>query len=297
VLGSHYPSLDAADIARDWIRWRPVSREDALRACRYRPVVVVYNVNSRLEAARLDISSRFFSSYGAFLYDNLRYFEHTGTESRKLRAVKFPAREKEEFEPLVAFDENGEEVNLGSPVKKDKKKLPIEFQLVDLDGKPLSGIPYEVVLPDGTASQGKSGADGWIRLKDNIHGGEAQLSLFPNPKHERKNGPGGDKPAFNAKKRTPKEPIVREPETGPEETALPTLGALPSLDDLPKPKIPVEILVVDANGLPMPKTAFSVTFPDGEVGTGQTDSAGRISFPDNTQSGELLLVIDSGAAA
>ncbi|MEO7778063.1 MAG: hypothetical protein ABIY63_11075 [Fibrobacteria bacterium] len=297
MLESHFPSLDAADIARDWIRWRPVSRMDALRACRYRPVVVVYSVNSQLAAARFDISSPFFSNYGTFPYDNLRYYEHTGTESRKLTGPRATAREKVEFEPLVALNEAGEEVNLGSPVKKDKKKLPIEFQLVDLDGKALSGIPFEVVLPDGTASQGKSGADGWIRLKDNIHGGEAQLSLFPNPKHERINGPDGNKPVFNAKKRIPKELIVREPETGLEATALPTLGALPSLDDSPQPKIPVEIQVVDANGLPMPKTAFSVTFPDGEVGTGQTDSAGLISFPDNTQSGELLLVIDPKASA
>ena len=77
-------------------------------------------------------------------------------------------------------------------------------------------------------------------------------------------------------------------------------GLLSDLPDLPTIPRPIEILLVDEQGAPLGDRAFSARFPDGKVETGRSSRAGLIRFPDNTQSGDLLLTLtdpDPGAAA
>ncbi|MBW8888471.1 MAG: hypothetical protein JF616_12005 [Fibrobacteres bacterium] len=174
------------DITRDRVRWLPVDRSEALGACLYRRVAVVHRLHSIEAAEWLRPDSRFFRSDGAFPYDGLRYFVHTGVERRPLQALKVHRPVGEKNEVLETEDEAGDAVNLGSPEKK--KKLPIQFRLLDIDGGSLAGIAYEVALPDGTTTQGKSDSDGWIRLMDNTKSGEAKLKIIPEQAHENKSG-------------------------------------------------------------------------------------------------------------
>ena len=268
-----FSSLDAADIGRDWVQWHPVGRSEALRACMNRPVAVVHRLSGRDVASVLTPNSRFYRSDGAFLYDGLRYFVYTGVGRGKLKALRIGGpTEQEELEPMEALDEAGEAVNLSSPVKKEKKKKPIEFELLDGDGKPMPDLAFEVILPDGTAQKGKTDAEGWIRFPDNIHDGEVQLKVFPKGDHHPSDATrGSGSPSLDE----------HDPELG----LIMDLG----LDAIPHLKIPVEILLTTAKGVPMPNTAFTAEFPDGKVESGHSDPMGMIRFPDNTQMGEMVL--------
>jgi hypothetical protein len=286
------PFLDAHTVTRDRTRWRPIARTEAVRLCRHHPVAVLHRIQSREAAAWLDGDPRFFKSDGPYLYEGLRYFLYTGAlQERALIGLRQqPKPEAEELEPMEVLDMTGEAVNLGSPVKKPKEKKPIEFQLMDGAGKPYAGLEYEVVLPDGTARRGKTDDKGLVKFPDNIHPGEATLKVFPDHDHhpaDASRGPGSP----SAVVPTPEPGLIAElgaiPELGLPE--IPDIPSIPEIPDVPQPKIPVEILLADAKGLPMPNAAFTAEFPDGKIERGHSDATGMIRFPDNAQFGELLL--------
>jgi hypothetical protein len=190
---------DPWDITGDWARWIPVDRDEALRDCPYRKVAVLHRSSGVEMAEWFQPDSRFFRSDGPYRYDSLRYFVYAGRPQRKLAGVKVhrPEGGKEELEAMQAINAAGEAVNIGSPVK-EKKKLPIQFRLLDLDGGGVAGVAYEVAFPDGSSIRGKSDPEGWIRLKDNVLAGQAKLKIIPEVDHRRKNAPvpARSKPAF-----------------------------------------------------------------------------------------------------
>lgn len=182
---------EPSELSGDWTRWIPIDRSEALRECNDRPVAVVHRRDGTEASEWFLPDSRFFRSDGAYRYDNLRYFVYAGTGRRKLAGLKIhrPEGEKEALEPMEAFNEAGEPVEIGSPAR-EKKKLPVQFRLLDVAGGPLAGVGYEVSFPDGTTARGKSDPQGWIRLKDNVQAGQAKLKLIPELAHERKDAPG-----------------------------------------------------------------------------------------------------------
>jgi len=216
-------------------------------------------------------SSRFFGSDGPFRYDNLRYYMYTGVEPEKVKGrTRPPEGEVSDLEPMEALDESGEPVSLASPIKKPKPKSPIEFHLVDSEGKPMAGIGYEAVLPDGTLKTGESDAEGFIRFPDNIHAGDAKLKLFPKQGH----GPAVAAPPVNGATGSDSAPGAGIPQVTPAFLLK-----------------PVQILLVDDQGAPMPDTGYRIRWPDGKVESGKSDRTGLISYPHNTQSGDLVLTV------
>lgn len=276
-------SLDPATITGDWERWNPVPREEAVRACAYRWVAVVYTVQGMPMADWLSPESRFFRADQPLLFGDLRYYAHAESRLGRLKPVRVH-RPLGEMELLEALDEAGEPVHLGSPLpeaeKKPKPKLPIEFRLTDKRGRPMPGLAYEAILPDGKAIRGKSGPDGIILFPDNIHPGEAKLKLFPGHAHTPADASrGSGTPALGAE-------------------ALEAAELLADLPGLPAIPRPIEVLLLDEHGVPMGGRAFTARFPDGKVETGRSDRSGLIRFPDNTQSGDMLLTLtDAGTGA
>jgi hypothetical protein len=84
---------------------------------------------------------------------------------------------------------------------------------------------------------------------------------------------------------------ARDAIAGSLDSGLPEPPGLLGLPDLPKLPRPVEILLTDESDLPLRHAPYRVEFPDGKVHTGESDAAGFIRFPENTQEGELLLVL------
>jgi hypothetical protein len=278
-----FPPPDPVAITRDWERWSLIPRAEALRACAFRWVAVVYRAHGLTTAAWLFPDSRFYRADHPIFYEELRYYAYAESPLGKLKAVRVD-RPSGETQLLEAFDEAGESLNLGSPVpgaaEKPKKKLPIEFLLTDPQGRPMPGVAYAAVLPDGKGYRGKSDAEGYIRFPDNIHPGEAKLKLFPDAAHtpaDASRGAGSPGPGLDA--------------TG----AADLIAQRPGLPAVPRP---IEILLVDEHGAPLGNRAFTARFPDGKVETGRSSRSGLIRFPDNTQSGDLLLTdLETGAAA
>jgi hypothetical protein len=266
-----FPLLDAMEIARNRARWHPVGRSEALRACARSPVAVLSRLAGQDAASWLLPASRYFGSDGPFRYDNLRYYVYTGAEFGKLKGrTRPPEGEEFDLEPMEVVGDSGEPISLSSPIKKPKPKLPIEFHLVDAAGKPMAGVDYEVILPDGTSRTGKSDAEGFIKFPDNIHPGEARLKLFPKQANAPADaGVSGKGPA------------------GPE-TDLAAGIPFDKPAGIPKP---VQILLVDEAGVPMPNTSYQIRWPDGKVESGKSDRTGLISYPKNTQSGDLVLTV------
>jgi type VI secretion system secreted protein VgrG len=64
-----------------------------------------------------------------------------------------------------------------SPDNKDKTNW-IEIKLVDTEGKPVPGEPYQITLPDGSVSDGTLDQNGFARV-DGIDPGSCQVT-FPN---------------------------------------------------------------------------------------------------------------------
>lgn len=57
-------------------------------------------------------------------------------------------------------------IDLGTPFKPDKDKTGfIEVELVDVEGTPLAGKPFRIILPDGSRAEGKLNAQGFVRLE------------------------------------------------------------------------------------------------------------------------------------
>jgi hypothetical protein len=174
---SSFPDPDA--ISGDWLRWHPIGREDALRICAFQPVAVVYRNQGVLAADWLDPDSRFFRADQPYLFDGLRYYADQGAQLGHLQGVRV-SRPLGEMETLEVLDAGGEPVNIGSPVPgapAPKKKVPVEFRLVDAEGNPMAGVAFEAILPDGKGASGNSDAEGFIRFPDNIYPGETKLKL------------------------------------------------------------------------------------------------------------------------
>lgn len=281
--------MDALEIGRNGSLWRPIPRAMAISESRTRTVAVVHRGLGRDTATLFEPSNRFYRANGPYLYDGLRYFLYIGpgggTDSRLKKSLGMPSKPPEtEFEPLEFEDQaTGEMRSLGSPVKKKSEPHPIEFQLLDAAGKAVAGTEYEVVLPDGSIRRGAAGADGFVRITDNIQKGEAKLTLQPKHGHESAVATSG---AASGSAAAP------EPEeAGGEFSLAALLDPKPEAPALPIVPRPVEILLTGADGLPMPKTAFQARFPDGAVVSGESDQAGLIRFPDNTQTGEIELTL------
>ncbi|MDB5105355.1 MAG: hypothetical protein JWP91_3044 [Fibrobacteres bacterium] len=296
------PHLDAALIVRDRTRWTAISRHEAVHLSRVHPVAVLYRSQSRDVASWFDTSNRFYKTDGPYLYDSLRYYLLAGSEKPWLKSLgKLTQSEPVEWEPLEAMDESGEPVPLGSPVRKEKPKHPIEFRLTDGAGKSIADAEYEVVLPDGTVRRGKSDADGFVRIPDNLHPGEARLKLIPKHIHH-----AADASRGGGETASPEPNGIQAALEGIDVSTLIDAAQairnadIPKVPDIPKIPRPVEILLTNENGHPMIDTPFRLRFPDGKIESGNSDKAGLIRFPDNTQAGDMLLSLpglDRGAAS
>ncbi len=63
--------------------------------------------------------------------------------------------------PLKAFKKG--EVGTDDP---DKPKVWVEIAMVDEDGKPVTGVRYQITLPDGTTSEGTLDEKGVARVEE-----------------------------------------------------------------------------------------------------------------------------------
>ncbi|GEM_PF-1869672 len=288
------PGPDAREVRRNRDSWKPLSRSEALRACRTHPVVVMHRDSGPESAAWLTPSNRFYKSDGPYSYSSLRYFIHAGpgTEYQKEERLKYsyPKTPIEALEPLDAMDMAGATLSLASPgPKQPAKPHPIEFQLTDAMGKPMPGISYRVILPDGTGREGKSEKDGFIRLPDNMHPGEAKLFFLSTDSHLRADF-------------TPPSPAAAASPSAKTGTGFDIAGAAEAipLDKLPaslpdnpladKPN-PLEVLLTGTDGNALPNQEFKIEFADGSVKTGKSDSEGFIRIPDNTKTGDIHLTL------
>ncbi len=270
--------------------WKPISRMEAVQFCRSQKVAVLHRTQSREAMSWFDSSNRFYRANGPYDYDSLRYFLFTGgsvKQGSEKNLGKLSKPPEVELEPLEILLDNGETLSLGSPVKKKQEKFPIEFQLVDGKGKPLSGKDWEVVLPDGTSRSGVSGSDGIILVPDNFQKGDAKLRLKPQGKsNSSSKAQASTPPKKTAEVGAPK---VEKPKVDNAFIVDATSNVEAVVTALTKR--PVEIRLLNVFGNPMSKTAFTATFPDGSEKKGESDLEGFIHFPDNTLEGELLLVL------
>jgi hypothetical protein len=272
VLDRDFQKLDAAEIGRDRTRWRQVSRVEALRGWRDKPVAVVHRGLSRDNASWFKPANRFFRADGPFLYDGLRYFQYVGAgsfgdSSLKKSLGQLSKPPEAELEPMDAFDMNtGEFLALGSPAAKVPKKplapkppslpeVPKPPSIPELDLPEIPEIPEIPTLPE--------------------------IPGIP------------DLPTL------PEFAIPKVPEI-PAVPGVPQIPGLPDIPDLPDvpvidielsnaPLIPIEYRLLDGKGNPLPPTAFKVTLPDGTFKTGKSDAEGFIRIPDNKQKGQAKL--------
>jgi hypothetical protein len=289
--------LDAVEIGKNRGLWRPIPRAQAITESRTQTVAVIHRGPGRDTVNLFQPSNRFYRADGPYLYGGLRYFLYigpgAGADHRLKKSLGMPNKPPEgELEPLEFEDQaTGEFRSLGSPVNKKPEPHPIEFQLADPAGKTIADAESEVILPDGSVRRGSTGADGFVRIPDNMHNGEARLSLKSALGHE-----GADASSGAGS--------LAQPDAvagGFSQAVLlgskPEIPAIPEIPALPAIPLPVEILLSDAEGLPMTETAFTAEFPDGSVVSGHSDQAGLIRFPDNRQTGELILTLPGLAKA
>jgi hypothetical protein len=299
VLSREFQHMDAGEIGRNRGLWRSIPRAQALSESRTHTVAVIHRGLGRDTATLFQPSNRFFRANGPYLYDGLRYFLYIGPgggDTRLNHSLGMASKPPEaELEPLEFEDQaTGEFRSLGSPVKKKLEPHPIEFQLVDAAGKAIADAEYEVILPDGSVRRGSTRADGFVRITDNMHKGEARLTLKLKHSHKSADASSGAASVSGAA-------AVPEPDDVAGEFSLAALldlkPEIPEIPALPVIPLPVEILLTDADGLPMPNTAFKARFPDGTVVSGDSDQAGLIRFPDNIQAGEIVLTLPGLAKA
>lgn len=294
MLSRESQHLDAVEIGRNRSLWRPIPRAQALTASRTHTVAIIHRGLGRDTVTVFQPSNRFYRANGPYLYDGLRYFLYigpgAGADHRLKKSLGMPSKPPEgELEPLEFEDQaTGEIRSLGSPVKKKLEPHPIEFQLVDAAGKAIADAEYEVILPDGSVRRGATGADGFVRITDNMHKGEAKLTLKPSHGHKSADASSGAGSLSETDEVAGEFSLAALLDLKPEIPGIPALPVVP---------MPVEILLSDAEGLPMPKTAFKAEFPDGSVVEGHSDPAGLIRFPDNRQIGEIVLTLPGLATA
>lgn len=335
------PGPDAREVRRNRDSWKPLSRSEALRACRTHPVVVMHRDSGPESAAWLTPSNRFFKSDGPYLYSALRYFQYRGSKfgvDVLTKLASAPPPQLDELEPLEAMDMSGAALSLSSPSAKkpalpsapqakipslpeipEQPKLPelpdlpelpeipnlpelpeipdlpgipnlpslpdlalpslpeglampafpvlpelvekpelipIEFRLLDGLGKPLPPTFFRVSLPDGSERTGKSDDQGFIRIPDNTQKGESKLEL-----------------------------LDHEPAPGA------IAGAASAAQTSADAKHPIEIKLVDGGGKAMPEAGYRIKLSNGQELKGKSDAEGFIRIPDNMQGGELELIL------
>lgn len=308
-----YHPPDPADVARDWVRWRPVSREDALRACGLRPVAVLHRVNGRAAGEWLHPQSRFFRADGPFLFDGIRYYVYTGAEMGKLKGLKIlPPGEEAAWEEA---DEQ-EPIPLGSPTakvppapkkyaipptpKSDFPDLPDLPDLPDIPDIPdlpkipdLPEIPELPTLPELPTIPELPTLPAMPTVPT-----IPTLPEMPTLPTVPTVPTLPDLPTVPTVPTLPDLPTVPTLPTVPDLPTVPAVGALPTLPDIPaaarlstKEKRPIEIALVDADDKPLAATAFRLKLPDGSVKEGKSDADGFIRIPDNELSGDMELQI------
>ncbi|HKV24491.1 MAG TPA: hypothetical protein VJN93_07850 [Candidatus Acidoferrum sp.] len=68
--------------------------------------------------------------------------------------------------------------NAAGPAAQEKTGHWVEVELVDQAGKGMAGEPYQIELPDGSATEGNLDSQGRARI-DSIDPGNCKIS-FPN---------------------------------------------------------------------------------------------------------------------
>lgn len=305
------PFLDASAITRDRSQWSPISRGEALQACRSFPVAVLHRALSREAASWFDGSSRYYKADGPYLYESLRYFLFTGrsVERGLLKGLIIPPKPKPmEWEAMEALDQaTGEFLSLGSPTTKvppkpvvPKTPKPPDASFPEIPGKPeIPTLPAILTLP--TVPTLPVIPDLPVDLKDNplipiefrlLDGKGNPMPPTPFkvtlPDGTAKTGKS-DKEGFiripdNRQKGQAKLELLDADESDPAKLAAfaptPTTG-----------KKPIEVKLTDSKGAPMADKAFLIKLPDGSEKKGKSDSQGFIRIPDNTQDGEFELVL------
>jgi hypothetical protein len=304
------PSLDPSEIARDWGRWHPVDREDALRVCVHRPVAVLHRVSGREAAEWFQPGSRFHRSDGPWLYGGLRYYVYMGAGLGKLKGMKIQPRDEGSVE-AEDFPEP-DPIPLGSPVGTAPKKpvvpeapkpevpKPVASGLPDIPDVPDLPIPD---IPDVPDLPGLSGLPSDLPGLPGIPGVPGLPGMPAAPDLAALAEAAGI-PALPTVPGAPSLPVPPIPQ-GPQIPGTPSMASIPGLPVTPKlpdaaeaeealadkPKIPIEYRLLDGKGNPLPPTRYKVTLPDGKVKSGTSDADGFIRIPDNTASGQAKLEI------
>ena len=93
--------------------------------------------------------------------------EKIKAEQRKTQTGKYGKTPGKPHQPPQSEEEK----------EKQKKKSWIEIKLLDVEGKPVPGEPYRVVLPDQSIAEGSLDQDGFTRI-EGFESGNCQVS-FP----------------------------------------------------------------------------------------------------------------------
>lgn len=256
MLSRESQPLDAVEIGRNRSLWLPVPRRVALTESRNRTVAVIHRASGRDTVSLFQPSNRFFRSHGPYLYDGLRYYLYMGAGGQALQGVG---------------------KSLGLTNKPPEAELePMEFEDQATGefrslGSPTAKVPKKPETPKPPGVPDK------VELGLEIAGEIRKTPGIPD---------------------IPDLPTITEfaIPTVPEVPKLPAAPEIPALPEIPEIPRPVEILLTDAKGIPLGKVAFRAEFPDGKIETGQSDNAGFIRFPRNTQEGELLLTLTDALA-
>ena len=85
---------------------------------------------------------------------------------REAQTGKYGSAPVKPFKPDAGDGAGSDSAGDGSPEEQPKKKTWIEIKLVDVEGEPIPGEPYEVKLPDGrTVASGTLDEKGWARVE------------------------------------------------------------------------------------------------------------------------------------
>ncbi len=91
---------------------------------------------------------------------------------RQTKTGKYGTQQVTPFKPPTS-----EQAAAGEDAQK-KEPSWIELKMVDADGNPVAGEPYEVTLPDGSVASGTTDGNGMARV-EGFEPGQCKIS-FPN---------------------------------------------------------------------------------------------------------------------
>lgn len=179
------PLLVTHGLGRYWILDRAASRDEDFET--YRPVPAVEARKLLLEWLR-GPSGDDLRQLGADLL-GLMWFPKRSTEI-DVRVLEVLGRELDDAvgrvsileEPALdmapaGLHEAEEPAETESLPEEVTAKTWIDIRLIDEDDEPVSGIEYEIKLPDGTRRRGRTDADGRVRF-DNIDPGSCRFTYL-----------------------------------------------------------------------------------------------------------------------